>query len=117
MSCRWTTPQTRCPILAVSNDKRLAEPATSGFSAEAGAPPGLHIQVLHVERVLFDEVSPWLDRFTHQQAEDLVRFHAVVDPYLQQGPRGRVHRGVPQLYSRHFAQALVSLRRNPRARV
>ena len=43
--------------------------------------------------------------------EDLVGGDRILDAHLQQAARFRIHRGVPQLFGIHFAQALEALDR------
>src|SRR5262245_9196471 len=45
----------------------------------------LDVQVLHVERVVFDEPSARLDLVAHQDGEDFVGLDRVVNPDLEEG--------------------------------
>src|SRR2546426_6840878 len=40
----------------------------------------LDIEVPHVERIIFNELAPRLDRIAHQDREDLVRFNGIINP-------------------------------------
>ena len=48
------------------------------------------VEVLHAKRVLFDELAPRLDLIAHQNREDLVRLHHVVDAHLEAFSEARV---------------------------
>jgi hypothetical protein len=71
----------------------------------------LHVQVPDAERVQLDEGAARLDLVAHQLGEDLVGGDAVLDLHLEQPPRLRVHRRLPELLGIHFAQSLVPLDR------
>src|SRR5688500_6291928 len=67
----------------------------------------LHIQVLHVERVVLDELSSRLDLIAHQRREHLVGLGMVLGTDLQQRSRLGFHGRRPELLGVHFAEALV----------
>src|SRR5262245_47844169 len=73
--------------------------------------PTLNVEVLHIERVVFNEASARLDLVAHQHGEDFVGLDRVVDPDLQERAFFGVHRRLPQLLRVHFAQAFVALNR------
>src|ERR1043166_6098552 len=52
------------------------------------------IQVLHIERVVFDEFAAGFDGVAHQHGEDFVGLDGVVDADLQERARVGIHRGV-----------------------
>src|SRR5262249_10189359 len=61
------------------------------------------IQVLDVQRVLLDELASGLDLITHEDREELVGLHGVVDTHLQKSAGIWVHRRFPELTGVHFA--------------
>src|SRR5438874_2564362 len=71
----------------------------------------LDIQVGDVERVLLDELAPGLDGVTHQDREHLVGADGVLHRDLQERPRLRIHRRLPELLGIHLTEALVALER------
>src|SRR6185503_3224621 len=75
-----------------------------------------HVEVAHVERILFDELPARLDLVAHQHAEELVGAHRIVDSDAEQSPRVRAHRGLPELVGVHLAEALVARDRHAFAR-
>ena len=56
---------------------------------------GLHIQVLHVQGILLDELAPHLDVIAHQRGENLLGLGSVIQAHLQQRPRLGVHGRIP----------------------
>jgi hypothetical protein len=44
----------------------------------------LNVQIADVERVLFDELPPWLDLIAHEHAEQLVGPNRIAHLHLQQ---------------------------------
>ena len=71
--------------------------------------PSLDIQVLHVERVLFDKLAARLHVIAHQISEDALGFQLIFHAHLQQRTLLGVHRGLPKLVGIHFAQTLEAL--------
>src|ERR1035441_5637418 len=69
----------------------------------------LHVEVLYIQRVLFDELAPGLDILAHERGEDLFALDGVFQPHLQQRALLRIHRRVRQLFGVHFAEPLVAL--------
>ena len=69
----------------------------------------LNIQVLHFQRVFFNELAAGFDDIAHEDGEDGVSFHLVFDAYLKQGALFGVHGSLPELVGIHFAEALESL--------
>src|SRR5579883_974361 len=70
------------------------------------APPS-HIQILHIQRILFNKLPPVLHVLPHQRREDLLALHRILQAHLQQRPLLRVHRGLRQLLRVHFPEPLV----------
>src|SRR5262249_40808632 len=68
-----------------------------------------NVQVLHIQRIIFNEPSARLDLIAHEDGEDFVGLDRVVDPDLQERAFFGVHRRLPQLLRVHFAQAFVAL--------
>src|SRR5579863_1225095 len=83
--------------------------ASSSRAMTDDDPSGLNVQVLHIERVVFDELAPRLHLVAHEDREDLVGLHCVVEAHLQHHARVRIERGLPQLARVHLAEALVAL--------
>src|SRR5205814_1241398 len=75
------------------------------------------VEEANVEGVRLDELPARLDFVTHQSGEDLVGLVAVLDLHLEQRPRLRVHRRLPELRRVHLAEALVALHLEPLARL
>src|SRR5215203_1222195 len=71
----------------------------------------LNVEVPYVERVVFDELAPWLNSVAHQHSKDLVSFDHIVDPDLEQRALLGIHRRFPKLLRVHLAQTFVALDR------
>ncbi len=69
----------------------------------------LDVEVLDVERVVFNELPASLDIFSHEGGEDVLCFGDIFKLHLEQRSDRRIHGRLPQLGSRHFTQALVAL--------
>src|SRR5262245_31127134 len=69
----------------------------------------LHVKVLDVECVVFDELAAGLDLITHQGGEHLIRLRVVFGANLQQRAILWIHRGRPQRIRVHFAETLVAI--------
>src|SRR5215212_748635 len=74
-------------------------------------PSKLDVEVSHVEGVVLNELSPRLNRITHQNGKDQIRFHRVIDSYFQQSTFVWIHGGFPKLFRIHLAQTFVALNR------
>lgn len=83
------------PVMAATNEFKSFKPS------RLAAP--LHVEISHVERVLFDEFAARLNHVTHELGEDLVGFFHLFDFDFEQVALGRIHRGFPQLFRVHFA--------------
>src|SRR5262245_14020602 len=81
-------------------EDRPRTPAAPAACYRRGVPSD--VDVLGFQRVLFDEVPPWVDGVPHQDGEDRVGFDGVVDPNLEETPALRVHRGGPELFWVHL---------------
>src|SRR5437899_3574150 len=55
------------------------------------------VQVLHVQRVILDELPPRLDLVAHQRREHQVGFGVILGADLEQRPDLRIHRRLPEL--------------------
>src|SRR5687768_9640448 len=75
----------------------------------SGVPLTSYVEVGNLQSIGIDEFAARFHHIAHQRAEDLVGGNRVLDADLQQAARIRVHRGVPQLFRIHFAQALEAL--------
>src|ERR1017187_1131840 len=69
----------------------------------------LDIQILHVERVVFDEFSTRFHVFAHQRGEDSFALGYVFQSDLQERAALGIHGGFPELLGGHFSQAFVAL--------
>src|SRR5919108_4926629 len=74
----------------------------------ANCRPLLDVQILHFERVVFDELAPGLDLVTHERREHQVGFHVIFGLDLQQRPLRGIHRRFPERVRVHLAEALVA---------
>ena len=72
----------------------------------------LDVQVLHVERVVLDELAPRLDLVAHQRGEHQVGLGVVLGAHLQQRPHVGLHRRRPELLGVHLAEPLVAVDRH-----
>src|SRR5438045_6619747 len=75
----------------------------------------LYIQVSHVQGVVFDELTAWLDHVAHQNSKHFVGIDSVVVVQidLQQLALSRVHCGFEQLLGIHFAEPFEALDLHP----
>src|SRR5437868_6413169 len=67
------------------------------------------VQVLHVERVLLDELAPRFDVFAHERDEDGLAFGDIFQLHRKQRAALGIHRRLPKLRSCHLAQTFVTL--------
>src|SRR5688500_3162577 len=67
------------------------------------------VQILHVLRILLDELPARLDVVAHQRREDLVGFDRVLERHLEDRARLGIHGRLPELVRIHLAQTLVAL--------
>src|SRR5271154_3123072 len=77
-----------------------------------GSPPPkelLNIQILHIQRILFNKLPPSLHILTHQSREDGLALGNVFQLHRKQSSPFRIHRRLPQLRSRHLPQPFVAL--------
>src|SRR5271166_2794375 len=73
------------------------------------APDSLNVQVLHVQRVVFDKLSAGFDVFAHQGSEDGFTLGDVFESNLQEGTTLGIHGRFPELLGGHFSEAFVAL--------
>src|ERR1700722_19708793 len=78
-------------------------------SRRRGVFPPLDIQVLYVERVVFDELSARFHVFDHQRGEDGLALGDVFQPDLQEGAALGIHLSLPELLGAHYSEAFVAL--------
>src|SRR5687767_5790610 len=90
-------PQSRRVISFQENTLRLCASASNQRS---------NIEIPHVERVVFDELSARLDLVAHQRGEHLIGFGVIFGAHLQQRASLWIHRCRPQLLGIHFAEPL-----------
>src|SRR6202012_2997602 len=71
--------------------------------------PDLDIQVFHIQRIVFDELAPRFDILAHKRGKDGFRLGNILELNLKQRALFRIHRRLPELWSSHLAQTLISL--------
>src|SRR5262249_15296979 len=69
----------------------------------------LDIQVLHIERIVFNELAPRLNVFTHERGEDRFCFGDVFELHGEKCTMLGIHRRFPELRCSHLAQAFIAL--------
>src|SRR5579885_2580368 len=69
----------------------------------------LNIEVLHVQRVVFDELASRLHIFAHQRGKDGFGFGDVLEFDLEQRAALGIHGGLPELRGCHLAQPFITL--------
>src|ERR1700722_997976 len=69
----------------------------------------LDIQILHIQRVVLDELPSRLHVFTHQRGENGLALRDVFQFHREQRAPFRIHGGLPKLRRGHFAQAFIAL--------
>src|ERR1700693_1581180 len=77
----------------------------------AGETPALplDVQILHVQRVFFDEFSAGFYVFAHQRSEDGLTLGYVFEADLQKRAALGIHGRFPELLGSHFSEAFVAL--------
>src|SRR5262249_47949202 len=70
---------------------------------------GSDVKVPNLAGLGLDEVLARLDPLAHEHREDRIGLARVLDLDLEQRPRLRVHRGLPELVGVHLAEALEPL--------
>src|SRR6266545_6709805 len=73
----------------------------------------LDVEVLDVERVVFDELPARLDLIAHERGEHQVRLGVILRLHLQERALRGVHRGLPQRFRIHLAEAFVTIDGDP----
>src|ERR1700687_709937 len=81
---------------------------TSLLTARRPALP-LDVQILHVQRVVFDEFSAGFYVFAHQRSEDGLTLGYVFEADLQKRAALGIHGRFPELLGSHFSEAFVAL--------
>ena len=69
----------------------------------------LNVKELDFEGVVADKIAALLDVLAHQDTEQPVRLARIIELYVQQRPRGRIHSRLPKLVGVHLAQAFEPL--------
>src|SRR6266851_8739692 len=94
-----------------SNQRHVTAELCSAWTDECVRPYAslLNVQVLHVQRVVFDEFSAGFYVFAQQGGEDGLALGYVFEPYLQEGAALGIHGGFPELLGGHFSEAFVAL--------
>lgn len=82
-----------------------------GFPPGKSARPanGLDVQVLHIQGVVFDELSPRLDVLSHQSGKDRFALGDILELHGEERSPFGIHCRLPELRSRHLSQALIAL--------
>ena len=70
---------------------------------------GLDVEVLHIQRVLFDELAPRFDVFAHERGEDGLALGNVFKSHGEQRPPLGIHCRLPKLRRSHLTQTFVAL--------
>src|SRR5215475_8324783 len=70
---------------------------------------GLDIQILHGQRMFFDELAPGLHFVTHQRRENIVGFDSVFNTHLQEHASLGVHGRFPEMLVVHLPETFVAL--------
>src|ERR1051325_2543643 len=70
------------PLLHTVSMSAWTGTTSLGTGGTGGVGCMLHVQVLHIQRVLFDEFPPVFHVLAHQRAEDLFAFYRVFQPDL-----------------------------------
>ncbi len=65
--------------------------------------PTLDIQILHIQRIILDELPPRLDVFAHERGEDSLALGNVFELDGKQRAALGVHGRFPELFRGHFA--------------
>src|SRR5688572_1886027 len=65
------------------------------------------IEVLDIQRVVFNELAARLDLIAHQRREHQVGFRVIFGAYLEQCPARGIHRRFPERLRVHLTEALV----------
>ena len=99
--CLDAEPQRRRVISFPKNSLRLGASASNQEKS--------NIEIPHVERVVFDELSARLDLVAHQRGEHLIGFGVIFRTHLQQRAPVRIHRRRPQLLRVHLTEALIAV--------
>src|SRR5271165_4703365 len=69
----------------------------------------LDVEVLHVERIVFDEFAARFDVFAHERCENAFGFGQILELHLEQGAAFGIHSGFPELLRTHLTQPFVAL--------
>src|SRR3954449_671561 len=89
-------------------DSAAVEPRTAADTATARNTP-LDVKICDAQRIVLDELAPWLDHVAHQAREDFVGHVGLRDLDTKQRAVGRVQCRFPKLLGIHFAKTLVAL--------
>src|SRR5713101_7739009 len=94
-----------------SNQRHVTAELCSAWTDECVRPYAslLNVQVLHVQRIVFDEFSAGFYVFAHQGGEDGFALGYVFEADLQEGAALGIHGCFPKLLGGHFSEAFVAL--------
>src|SRR5215471_6328393 len=70
-----------------------------------------HVEILHIQGILFDELAPTLDVLAHKRRENLFALHGVFELHLKKSALFGIHRRLSELLRVHLAETLVALDR------
>src|SRR4029077_13313513 len=97
---------------------RQRNSVADGVVCETGLPSwNLHVEIAHIQRVVFDELPAWFDDVSHQNREHFIGIDGVVvvQVHLQEFAFLRIHRGLEQLLGVHFTETFETLDLHPAA--
>lgn len=60
-------------------DRAMRVPPLRGVQRMVAIAAGSDVEILHIERIVFDELASALDVFAHQRGEDLFGLHQVFE--------------------------------------
>lgn len=80
---------------ASESKSRAPSLASETGAREMTLPRKLNVEVLYVERVVFNKFAARFDVFSHQRGEDLLGLSQVFQLDLQQGASFGIHGGFP----------------------
>src|ERR1700737_4637710 len=101
-------PSSRCSCTPPAREQNHRPSRRARSSSGTRGWGRLDVQVAHGLGVRLDESLARIDVVTHQDVEDLVRFHRIFDLDAQQHPVLWVHRGFPELVRVHLTETLVA---------
>src|SRR6266704_2172460 len=99
-------------VLGPEERKTLSSKCLNGKAGEGAPAPHrqeLNIQILHIQRILFDKLPSRFDIFAHEGGEDGFALRKVFEFHRKKSAALGVHGGFPELRGGHFAETFVAL--------